>query len=56
MAARTKLNKAYANGALLVAACLGAISQSWGVFAIALVVLLAGCFYTGDIRGQRPKR
>ena len=56
MGARTKLNAAYLNGGILIAACVGALTQSWSVFFVALVTLLAGCVYAGEIRGRGRRR
>ncbi len=38
MSARTKLNVAFINGAVLLAAVAGGLMESWSVFFIALVV------------------
>ncbi len=58
MGARQKLNVAYVNGGLLVAAILGVASQSWAVFLASLAVLIGGSVYLGEIRpggrGRRP--
>ena len=50
MSARTKLNVAYANGCLLLAAVLGLVAGSWPVFAAALAVSFVGCLCSGEIR------
>ena len=48
--ARTKLNLAYYNGCLFVAAVFGLIAESWAVFVAALAVLIGCGFYGGEIR------
>ena len=56
MGAREKLNSAYITGALMVASLIGAIGQSWTVFIVAAVVLVALNWQSGDIRTGRRKR
>ena len=56
MSARNKLNGAYFNGALLIAAAFGAAAQSWGVFVVSLAGILFAMFLAGDIRSSRQKR
>ncbi len=46
MGARAKLNSMFLYAAAIVAAVVGAMAQSWAVFA----VTLAGCLIAGDIR------
>ena len=53
MSARQKLNIAYINSAILFAAVLGGIFQSWTVFVIVAIVLVAMAIYSGSIRGSR---
>lgn len=48
--ARHKLNVAFVNGALIVAALAGLVFQSWVVFAVVAVVLVGAAIYCGDIR------
>ena len=56
MSARTKLNVAYLNGCLLVAALPGLATGSWAVFWVALAVA-AGCgLHGGAIRLSPRKR
>ncbi len=57
MGARTKLNIAFINGALIVAAFVGMAFQSWMVFWGVVVLLVAGSLYAGEIRptGQRRR-
>jgi hypothetical protein len=56
MGARRKLNEAFFTGSLLLAGAAGALAQSWAVFFVALVVLLLGNLYLGEIRpGKREK-
>jgi hypothetical protein len=56
MGARQKLNAAFFNGCLLVAAVAGALTASWPVFlgALALAVVLG--FHSGEIRLRPPSR
>ena len=56
MGAREKLNAAFAGGSLLLAGAAGVLTQSWAVFALALVALLAGNLYLGEIRPGRRRR
>ena len=56
MGARTKLNRAFANGALLIASVCGFLSQSWIVFWIAVVMLLLLSICSGEIRMANHKR
>jgi hypothetical protein len=52
--ARKKLNGAFIGGSLIIAAIAGFLTQSFVVFLIGAVVLIAFNFYTGDIRtGKR---
>lgn len=55
MGARNKLNVAYFNGAVIVAAFLGLAVQSWPVFFGALIVLLIGNLIGGGIRPTGSK-
>lgn len=56
MGARKKLNQAFIGGSLIMAAAVGAVVHSWGVFLIAAVVLIALSLYAGDIRtGKRGR-
>jgi len=50
MGARHKLNAAYFNGSLLLAALAGGLADSWAVFAAALALLLGLNLYLGEIR------
>ena len=50
MSARQKLNAAYIQGGLIVAAFVGALVQSWVVFAIAAAVLIGLSLLGGEIR------
>ena len=57
MGARTKLNKAYLNGSLVVAAALGLVTQSWIVFLGSAALGIGISLYSGDIRlGKRRDR
>jgi hypothetical protein len=53
MNARNKLNYAYVEGSLAVAALLGLVIQSWAIFFAALAALLIGNVVNGDIRPNR---
>lgn len=55
MSARDKLNAAYAAACAMIAALLGAVFQSWLVFALATLVLIALCLVNGTIRPRRRK-
>ena len=50
LSAKHKLNSAFINGALIVAAVLGAMFESWTVFLVAAGVLLATSLHDGSIR------
>ena len=56
MSARTRLNEIYALGCIGIAALIGGATGSWGVFVIALAVLLAACLHGGDIRTRGGPR
>ena len=50
MGARTKLNQAYINGALVIAAIIGLCAQSWTVFFIVALVGIGLSVHGGEIR------
>ena len=50
MGAKQKLNSIHSTSAFIVAALIGAAAQSWGVFFVALVVLLWAGYQSGSIR------
>ncbi len=54
MSARHKLNIAYCNFAVLLAAAVGAVAQSWAGSWVALIVLIGGGLHAGEIR-TRPR-
>ena len=56
MGARTKLNQAYLNGALIVAAAIGLLAQSWTVFIIAALIGIGLSLYAGEIRPRGRRR
>jgi type IV secretory pathway TrbD component len=56
MGARTKLNRAFFNGSLLLAAAVGLVTNSWLVFGFVLVILLALNLLSGEIRPRRGRR
>ena len=51
--ARNKLNQFYASGAVLLAVGLGLLFNSWTVFAVAALILLALNVLGGNIRTPR---
>ena len=53
MSARTKLNAAAIQGAIIVAALVGWAFGSWAMFLLTIVVLLATAFHSGAIRPNR---
>lgn len=55
MGAREKLNVSHINGSLFLAALVGWLAQSWSVFVLALVILIALDLYAGHVR-PRPRR
>jgi hypothetical protein len=56
MSARSKLNAAHMNGALLVAGLVGGLVGSWSVFGLALAGLLVSQLVSGGIRLQKRGR
>jgi len=50
MGARSKLNGAFLNGSLLIAGMIGALTQSWIVFGLALAGLVIANLNSGEIR------
>ena len=56
MNARTKLNSSYIQGSIAAGALLGWLTQSWGVFVVAFVVLITLSLHSGDIRSGPSKR
>ena len=50
MGARQKLNQAYLNGALVIAAVIGAVTQSWTVFWLAALFAAGISLHAGNIR------
>ncbi len=54
--ARRKLNVAYLNGCLLLAAVVGASAESGLGFLLALIVLVMGGHVSGEIRPRREDR
>lgn len=57
MGARQKLNQAHVNGALVVAALVGAVTQSWIVFVVAALLAVGLSVHGGGIRtrGRQDK-
>jgi hypothetical protein len=53
MNARQKLNLAYVNGAVVIAGVVGLLAESWGVFCLALIVLMVIHLGSGGIRPER---
>ena len=56
MGARKKLNSAYLTGSVLVAGLIGYTAGSWGVFVLALAVLVASNLVSGDVRLDQRKK
>ena len=56
MPARERLNAAYFQGSVLLAALIGWGCSSWAAFVAALVVLLGGNLLAGEIRPTRRSR
>ena len=56
MGARQKLNGAYLTACLVVAGTAGALTQSWTVFLVVAVVLIACLIHDGGIRPSRRRR
>ena len=50
MNARKKLNEANINGALVFAGIIAAIAESWTVFIVTLLILIALSVHSGGIR------
>ena len=55
MGARSKLNVAYVYAAVIIAALIGGVCQSWAVFFVAATLLVAGSIVAGEIR-PTPRR
>src|SRR5436305_721899 len=53
MGARQKLNVAYGQGGLIVAALVGLLARSWAVFAAMCAVLIGLGLLGGEIRPRR---
>ena len=56
MSARQKLNTAYALGSVAIAALIGTLFQSWLVFGLAALLLVALSFVNGAIRPHKRNR
>jgi len=56
MGARQKLNVAYVQGGLIVAALIGTLAQSWVAFAVSSAVLITLAWHGGEIRPRRRGR
>jgi hypothetical protein len=56
MSARRKLNAAFFNGSLIVAAVIGLLFESWAVFGLILVVLVIGNLVAGEIRPDNRRQ
>jgi hypothetical protein len=56
MPARERLNAAYFQGSILLAALIGWACSSWAAFVAAFVVLLVCNLLAGDIRPNRRQR
>ena len=55
MSARRKLNGAFFNGSLIVAALVGLLFGSWTMFALTFAALLIGNLLLGEIRPTKRK-
>ena len=55
MGTRQKINAAYLNGSLIIAAIIGLSTQSWWIFIASLLVILATSLYTGGIRPKSSR-
>ncbi len=55
MGARQKLNGVHVTGCLVIAGIVGALAESWMVFLIVAVVLLACSVHDGGIRLKRRR-
>jgi hypothetical protein len=53
MNARTKLNAAYMAGSVAVAGVLGAVTNSWWIFGLVLIVSIGINLSRGEIRPPR---
>lgn len=56
MSARTKLNVAHFNGALVISAAFGWLSNSWAVFLVVLAATVACAVHRGRIRPTAGRR
>jgi hypothetical protein len=56
MSARTKLNGIYTLGCVGLAALICGATGSWGIFVIALAVMIAAAVHAGDIRPKPGPR
>jgi hypothetical protein len=56
MPARERLNAAYFQGSVLLAALIGWACSSWAAFVAAPVVLLGGNLLAGEIRPAKRRR
>jgi hypothetical protein len=56
MSARRKLNAAFFNGSIIVAAVIGLLFESWTAFAVVLALLLVGSLLAGEIRPGNRRR
>jgi hypothetical protein len=50
MSAKHKLNSAHFMGSIIVSGLIGLVTESFGVFLVALAALLAAAYHAGDIR------
>jgi hypothetical protein len=55
MGARQKLNAAYFQASVVVAAVAGLLTDSWPVFIVSVAVLVGANLCAGDIRPNRNK-
>jgi hypothetical protein len=50
MSAKHKLNSAHLMGSIIVSGLIGLVTESFGVFLVALAASLAAAYHAGDIR------
>ncbi len=55
MGARHKLNQAYVNGAVIFAAVIGVLTESWPIFFVTLGLSIAIAVHAGDIRPTKRR-
>ena len=56
MGARQQLNSFYVTVAIIIAAIIGGVTESWTIFLIAVAVLISMMLHSGDIRPDSRNR